>query len=204
MPAVAGVQISGVHVAMAVGGIVLAYAGLRDVNPLAALRDITSGKPPPVEPTTAGLSLTTTLSSVTETGVGAAAAGAVAAGTVGGRLVAAASKYRGDQYSQGRRWQPGWSDCSSFVGKAFKDIGITPPGASVAASYLTWSKLRRVDRPQLAAGDLCVNTGHIIMATGRDTAIGQQNERDDVQVGTPEGLMWGTGTFVCLRYVGGP
>ena len=199
MPAsVGGYQISGVHVALAVGGVVLAYAGLRDTNPLAALRDITSGRPAGVSASTAGLMLAPADASATS-GVGAAIAGASA--TAGGNaLVAAAQRHRGERYSQGMRWSPGFSDCSSFVGKSFRDIGITPPGASLAASYLTWSKLARVDRAQLSPGDLCVNTGHIIIATGPNSAIGQENARDNVQTGTPEGLMWGTGTFVCLRY----
>lgn len=192
MPSVGGTQISGVHVALAVGGIVLVYAGLRDTNPLAALRDLTSGKPPPVGDTSANLAVTPGLVSSTVPG---AIAGAGAAA-----LISAAQRHAGEKYSQALRWQPGYSDCSSFVGKAFKDIGITPPGASLAASYLTWSKLRRVDRAQLAGGDLCVNTGHIVLATGHNSAIGQENSRDNVQTGTPEGLMWGTGSFVCLRY----
>lgn len=194
----AGYQISGVHVALAVGGVVLAYAGLKGTNPLAALRDITSGKPAGVPAATAGLAVAPTDASVAG-GVGAAITGA--AGVAGGNaLVAAANKHRGERYSQALRWQPGYSDCSSFVGKSFRDIGITPPGPSLAISYLTWPKLGRVERTQLAPGDLCVNTGHIIIATGRDSAIGQENARDNVQTGTPENLMWGSGSFVCLRY----
>lgn len=203
MPAsVGGVQISGVHVALAVGGIVLAYAGLRDTNPLAALRDLTSGAPPPVAPTTAGLSFLPQASTAATDSAGAAIAGATGAAG-GAALVAAAQRHRGERYSQTLRWTPGYSDCSSFVGKSFKDIGITPPGMSVTASYLTWSKLHRVDRAGLAAGDLCANTGHIIIATGPNSAIGQQNSRDNVRTGTPEQLMWGTGSFVCLRYAWG-
>lgn len=195
MPSIGGVQISGVHVALAVGGIVFVYAGLRDTNPLAALRDITSGKPPAVEPTSAGLTVGAGGGGI----VGSAVPGAIA-GAGAYALISAAQKHAGERYSQSMRWQPGYSDCSSFVGKSFRDIGITPPGVSVAASYLTWSKLHRIDRAQLAAGDLCANTGHIILATGHDSAIGQQNSRDNVQTGRPENLMWGTGTFVCLRY----
>ena len=40
---------------------------------------------------------------------------------------------------------------------------------------------------------------HIIIATGGGQAIGQQNPNQNVQRGTIENLMWGTGPFVCLR-----
>ncbi|WP_452635155.1 hypothetical protein, partial [Priestia megaterium] len=43
-----GGQISSLHLAIAAGGGVLLYAALRDVSPLQALKDVTSGAPPAV------------------------------------------------------------------------------------------------------------------------------------------------------------
>ena len=49
--------ISGVGLAMATGGALIAYAGFRGVNPLQALKDVASGNPPAVESKSAGLKL---------------------------------------------------------------------------------------------------------------------------------------------------
>lgn len=185
--------LSGVAVGVTAAGGVLMYAGLRGVSPAQALKDVLSGKPPAVPKGNIVGAVGGALHPGTTGGGGSA---------VGGRLVTAAYTHAGERYSQARRWQKGYSDCSSFVGKSFKDIGITPPGPSVTWAYQTWSKLRKINRSQLAAGDLCGNFTHIIMATGNNSAIGQQNDRENVQTGTPEGLMSGTGSFICMRYVG--
>ncbi len=126
-----------------------------------------------------------------------------AAGTGLPQLVGAVRQFRADRYSQLKRWQQGFSDCSSFVGKGLKALGITPPGASTTVDYLAWSALRKIPESALQAGDLVVNTAHMIVATGPGTGIGQQNGRRNVQEGTIADLMAGTGTYVCLRYTGG-
>jgi hypothetical protein len=189
---------------MALGGItagaVLVYAGLRGVNPLAGLREIVSGRPGAVSTAPA---FTTTAA----TGAGSVAGDALgvvgstigAGGGQGAALVVAAQQFAGDRYSQARRWQDGYSDCSSFVGKAFKAIGIAPPPLSVTTTYLAWTRAVKIPRAQLQGGDLCVNTAHMVLAAGANSAIGQENPRDNVQRGTPEQLM-GTSDFVCLRY----
>lgn len=189
--------VSGTAVATIVAGVVLTYAGFRGVNPLAALRDVAGGKPPPIPEGHSDLD-----TGIAASGVGAAIAGAsvyAGASPYGPALVAAAMKHAGERYSQTRRWQAGYSDCSSFVGKSLRDIGITPPPLSLAASYVTWNKLARVDRKNVSVGDLVANTSHIIISTGGGQAIGQQNSNQNVQRGTIESLMWGTGPFICLR-----
>lgn len=195
--------ISGPAVAMATAGAFLVYVGVRNVPILAGLREITNGSLPaarnkPNDATRSALAALFTGS--TGTGVVAAADTTGASGGAFPALVGAVQQFAGDHYSQARRWDPGFSDCSSFVGKGLKSLGITPPGISVTGSYLTWGQLRKVDRSQLAAGDLCVNSGHMIVATGNGSAIGQQNSRSNVRTGTPEELM--PGSFVCLRYTG--
>lgn len=187
--------VSGTGVALATAGGVLLYAGLSGQSPLTALRSIASGKPAPLSRTAAvDVALSTA-------GAGAATAGAGAAGASQSALVAAAMNYAGDLYSQAKRWQPGYSDCSSFVGKAFLALGITPPGASVTGSYLAWAACVKIPAAQVAAGDLICNANHIVIATGNLTAIGQENPTINVQQGTIADLMFGTGAWVALRYV---
>jgi cell wall-associated NlpC family hydrolase len=194
-------QISGTAVAVATAGAVLIYAGFRGLNPLQAVREVASGRLSPLPETSAGLDTSaaapTGIVSAATSGVGAAATQSV----VGGRLVAEAMKNAGDRYSMLRRWSPGYSDCSSFVGKALRQMGITPPAASVTGSYLAWGGARKIDRSSVAIGDLIVNTNHMIIATSNTDGIGQQNSRDNVKTGKIESLMWGTGTFTCLRIV---
>jgi cell wall-associated NlpC family hydrolase len=198
--------ISGTAVAMTTAGALMVYIGLKNLTPLDAMREISKGKlpkgAPPKKTGTAAQSAAKILfSDPGGGGVVPAVAGGAAAGPLP-TLVTAAQRYAGDQYSQSRRWDPGFSDCSSFVGKSLKDIGIDPPGASITTSYLAWSALSKVDRSQVGAGDLIVNTGHIIIAMDNSTGIGQQNSRRNVQTGRIEDLMSGLG-FVCLRYTGG-
>lgn len=193
-----GGGVSGVGVATIAGGVLLIYSGVQGVTPVAALKQVLSGGPLPLP--TGGTLLDTTVS-----GVGGAVADATNTylsinGAGGVKLVAAVQQFRNDRYSQARRWEQGFSDCSSFVGKGFKALGIKPPGLSVTGNYLVWGALSKVPRDQVVAGDLCVNLNHMIIATSRTEGIGQENSRDNVQTGSIENLMSGTGSFVCLRY----
>lgn len=185
-------EIPGLAVAVATAGAVMVYAGLRGTSVVQALRDVVSGAPPAVPTRSAGLDDT------------AAPQGVVSSGPViiGARLVAEAMKNKGDRYSQARRWEPGYSDCSSFVGKALKQMGLTPPGASITWNYLAWSDAFKVDRSKVVAGDLAVNATHMVLITSATHAIGQQNPSVNVQEDTIEHLMAGTGSFVCLRLRG--
>lgn len=192
--------ISGTGVAMATAGGVLVYAGLKHESPLAALREIMSGHPSPVASSSAY--------QATQSSDAGASAAYVPSGDPapsGGalpQLVNAAYTFQGDKYSQARRWQNGYSDCSSFVGKAFRAIGITPPGASTTASYLSWGMLTKIPMGSVGAGDLLCNATHVVIAINGSTAIGQENPRVNVQVGPISSLMAGTGAYVALRYTG--
>lgn len=117
-------------------------------------------------------------------------------------LVEAVQQFRGDKYSQGRRWQHGYSDCSSFVGKGMKALGQNP-GASTTLTYLASSHWNTISKSQAGAGDIAVNAVHMVLVTGANTAIGQENPRRNVQTGTISGLMTGTGPYVIKRYEGG-
>lgn len=190
--------ISGVGLAVATAGGLLVYAGFRNINPIAALREIASGNPQAIQSSTANLA------GIFDSG-GATSGlvplpGDATAANSSSPLVRAAYSFRGDKYSQAKRWQNGYSDCSSFVGKSLKKIGITPPGGSVTGSYLaspSWTKISRTDA---RAGDIAVNTSHMAIFSSNVNGIGQQNSRRNVQMDTMANLMSGTGSYTCLRY----
>lgn len=118
------------------------------------------------------------------------------------QLVQAVQPYIGDSYSQAQRWVPGFSDCSSFLGKGLKALGITPPGNSVTTDYLSDPNWQTIPTGQMAAGDIAVNSDHVIIITGPGTAIGQENPSSNVKTGSVDSLMSGTGSYVIRRYVG--
>jgi cell wall-associated NlpC family hydrolase len=188
--------ISGVAVAVGTVGTLLVYAGMKGTNPVQALKDISSGKP-------AGVSKTGTSS-----GDGMIL-GEVPTNTAGGAvsptpitssaLVEAALSFRSDKYSQAKRWQSGYSDCSSFVGKALKKLGITPPGSSVTGSYLSWNALTNIPKSQIQAGDFLCGSAHIAIAVSADEAIGQQNTRRNVQIDSIKNIMFGQ-SWVARRF----
>lgn len=118
------------------------------------------------------------------------------------QLVQAEMQNVNDHYSESQRWSPGFSDCSSFVGKALKSIGITPPGSSVTTDYLLSPDWTLISRSDIQTGDICVNATHMVTALDNATAIGQQNPSRNVATGPIDDMMAGTGSFVCKRYVG--
>lgn len=182
--------VSGVAVAVATGGALLVYAGYRGTSPVGALREVSGGRPTPVSSTG-----TTTAST-------SALTGATLAGGTHPEIAQAALNHRGEVYSQADRWADGKSDCSSFVGKALKDVGITPPGASVTMSYRTWRSLTTISRAEIGAGDLLCGTGHIAIALNSEQAIGQQRPGVNVKVGAINDLMFGQNGWVPRRYTG--
>lgn len=194
--------IPGRAVAVATAGAFLVFVGIRDIPVLDGLRELTRGRLPEARNKPTGETTRAILAGL-DTSSSTGSSGGSGTAVTGGSLPAlvnAVTRYSGDKYSQSKRWQPGYSDCSSFVGKGLKDIGITPPGVSVTGSYLTWRQLKQIPREQLAAGDLCVNGGHMVVAVSNSEAIGQQNGRTNVRRGTPEQLM--PGPFTSFRYVG--
>jgi cell wall-associated NlpC family hydrolase len=200
----AGGGISGTAVAMAAAGGVLIYAGFQNSDPIKALRSLATGKADELTATQSSWANDPTRIGQGALGLGGgggvAQAGYGGSG-VGAQLVAAAMRHRDEKYSQPRRWQAGYSDCSSFVGKALKDIGITPPGASTTYSYLSWRQLRTVPRSEIQTGDILVSSGHAAIALDGTRAIGQQNGRQNVRIDTITNIMWGQ-NWVARRYVG--
>jgi hypothetical protein len=197
-----GGGVPGIAVGMAGAAALLIYAGFQGTDPLTALRDVATGKPKGLKAKSgAHTSLYEGIGGSGGTGGGAAQASLTGISGPHPEFVTAVSAYINDQYSQKRRWQPGYSDCSSIVGKALKDLGITPPGASTTFDYLAWRKLKPIPKSQIGAGDFLVSSGHMVTAITATTAIGQQNGNDDVQIGPISRLMWGQ-SWVALRYTG--
>jgi hypothetical protein len=167
--------------AAAVGG-VLVYAGFAGVSPAAALRSISTGRPaaPGTQPVL-----------LAGTDLGIVAAG-VAGNALRSQVVAAAGKYMGDRYSQLRRRQPGWSDCSSFVDKCLRDAGIKPPYDPWANTtlYLMSPEWRTIPAAAVLPGDIAVAVGHMVLITaaGAAMAVGQENPRINVRTGPPGSL----------------
>lgn len=185
--------ISGVAVAVASVGGVLVYAGFRGVSPIQALRDVSSGNPPPVTSKPLGAPDT----SITHGGDGQRAS-----------VVAAAQKYVGDSYNQARRRQAGYSDCSSFVDKALKDAGIDPPFNEWAntANYRMSPQWKTIQKNAALPGDIAISAGHMVLVTGQggSSAIGQQRPGVNVKTGSVSSL-FGKGTnYVYKTYTGYP
>lgn len=197
--------ISGVGLAMATGGALLAYAGFTGKNPMQALKDVASGKPGAVESKSANLSrsVSTATGALTE---GELAEGGLSPAELAGssEVVRAAYAFVDDKYSQAKRWQAGYSDCSSFVGKAYNKIGIAPPGPSTTWSYLGSPRWKKIPRSEAKAGDLAVTQAHMAIFTSNSMGIGQQNPRRNVATGKMSDVMYPEGnSFTTLRYVGG-
>jgi hypothetical protein len=183
--------ISGTAVAVATFGAVLVYAGLRGVSPLQALRDAASGKPPAVESRSTQLPIISQSS-----GFGDAKRSSV---------VAAAQKYVGDTYSQLKRREPGYSDCSSFVDKALRDAGIDPPFGPWAntANFRMSPEWKTVPASQVWPGDIALSAAHMVLVTARGgtTGIGQQRPGVNVRTGTMATL-FGSQRYVFKTWTG--
>lgn len=203
----AGSGVSGVAAGMAGVAALLVYAGFRGENPLEALREVATGKPKGLTDQTAAHEALWEGSSASGgtsgSGGGAAQASLTGVSVVGPHpeFVTAAGHYAGDTYNQLKRWQAGYSDCSSFVGKALKDCGVTPPGASTTSSYLSWRKAKPIAKSEIGAGDFLVSSGHMALAINNGMAIGQQRQGVNVKVGPISQIMWGQ-SWVALRYSG--
>ena len=188
--------ISGTALAVAAAGGIVAYAGFRGVSPLEALRSISTGQPMPVasqsEPINpSGASIFG--------GIGQTIAGA----GLRAQVVSATSRYLGDKYSQLRRTQPGYSDCSSFVDKALKSAGIMPPGGSWAntTNFIAAKDWTTIPMSETHPGDIGVAVGHMVLVTGSGgaSAIGQENSRVNVRTG-PARSLFSTAELATLRF----
>lgn len=188
---------AGTVLLVAAGG-VLVYAGFTSQNPLAALKNVSSGKPTPVR-NQSGVVAT----SFTSSNSGQVTYATVGAGGGLSSLPRACSQFAADRYSQVHRWDDGYSDCSSFVGKGLKLLGVKPPSGSTTTTYLASKDWKKIPSTSVQAGDLAISLNHVVVCLGNGQAIGQQNSRVNVQTGRVEDLMIGNKPFIYLRYMPG-
>jgi len=197
----AGTGISGLSVAVITAGGVLIYAGIRGVTPLQALRDVSSGKPTPIP-------------NVSPQVTGGNVAQSLQFSTVGRAALAAADRFMNDEYSQARRTQEGYSDCSSFVCKAFHAVGVAKPDGRMewpnTSAFAIGPAWKTIPQAQASPGDIAVVpagalAGHMTFVTnaGGTEGLGQQNPTSDVRAGSIAELFSGvTGKIVFRTYVG--
>jgi hypothetical protein len=177
-------------------GTVLVYAGFRGVSPLTVFKEVSSGKLSPV------------VGKPTPAPAGSGGGGGTASGFGDGRrasVVSAAQKYVRDQYSQAKRTQPGFSDCSSFVDKALKDAGIAPPLNPWAntALYRISPEWKTIPAAQVQPGDIAISAAHMVLITaaGGTAGIGQQRTNVNVRTGNMATL-FGSQSYVFKTYTG--
>lgn len=194
--------ISGFGIATATAGALLVYAGIRNVTPLQALREaVGAGRLPGGSSSTSG-AVEKAEQALQQPPGAYVGSGIIAVGSGPfPQLVQAVQPFMSDQYSQARRWQDGYSDCSSFIGKGLKRLGIDP-GISTTISMLADKRWKRIPRESAGAGDIAINQAHVVLFTAPNRAVGQENPSRDVQSGTPEELMTGSGSWVVMRWAG--
>jgi hypothetical protein len=120
--------------------------------------------------------------------------------SIGAQVLSALGKYQTDQYSQAKRSQPGFSDCSSWIGKGLRDVGVKVPGGlPITTFYMVWTGLVTIPKNEIQLGDILVSPTHMAIATGPTTAVGQQNSTDNVKADTISNIMFGT-TWIARRF----
>ncbi len=171
--------VSGLGLFVSLGGLMLAYSGVKDVGLVDMLRSLAQGAGLPA---VAGPKVTT----VSFTGAGAyepAGAGEPQAagadqepdvpGLSGGahpEVAAAAARYLGWPYRWGGEDPAGGLDCSGLVYRAILDAtGQRAPLGSLGQSV--WSGFRRINRGEVGAGDVCWWPGHVVVATSNTECI---------------------------------
>lgn len=183
-------KISGVAIAVTTAGMLLAYAGYRGKSPKDVFRELSTGSAPGV-----AHEASYSPSGSSAGGFGGSVTGGIAhaSSSHGSALVSALVRYKGDEYSQSLRAQTGFSDCSSFVGKGLRDIGIKVPGGlPITSFYMVWTGLTTVSKSDIQSGDLLCAPTHMAVAIGGGMAVGQQNSDDDVKVDSISNIMYGT------------
>ena len=80
-------------------------------------------------------------------------------------FIAAAMRYKGDKYSQPKRLQKGFSDCSSLIQKALNDINLnTRKDVTVTTHRMGIegdSRFRQIPKSQIQRGDILWGGGYV-------------------------------------------
>jgi cell wall-associated NlpC family hydrolase len=160
--------ISGVGVAMAGAGGLLAYAAFTNKTIPDALRSVMKGDitpvtggvtvSPPADPPAAGGSKYESSSNL----------GAVfdsSRDSAGSALGSAAAKYRGRPYAWGKTFSTPTEggDCSGLIYRAYHDLGYNTPRLT-SGGYLVWTAMGRAPNNVPAPGDILWYPGHVAIA----------------------------------------
>ena len=74
------------------------------------------------------------------------------------QFIDAAMKYKGDKYSQPRRLEPGFSDCSSLIEKALNDLNLNTRKKVTVTTHRMGiegdSRFRLIPKSQMRRGDI--------------------------------------------------
>lgn len=186
--------IPGVAVGMVSTGALLVYAGLRDVTPLAALREVAAGRAPGVSRAPSPTAVSIAQQS------GGAGSTAPSVLTSGSALVGAARRYVGGRYRFGGTDPATGLDCSALVQRAFRDIGV-PGCPRTSGQQFVWRALARVSEAEVQSGDLVFWGGHVAIASSARAAT--IVEARNARTGVVEGPIWGRASVIGYRRYAG-
>lgn len=95
-------------------------------------------------------------------------------------MLDSAYSHLGDKYSQSKRGQKGYSDCSYFVWQSMRDAGFNVPSRAWSTSSMVSSGcFQEIPFSEVKAGDVAIKPkgrnggGHTVIALGKDKIIHQ-------------------------------
>lgn len=169
--------VSGRAVALAGAGALLVYAGLKGQNPLAAMREVLSGKPGPL-PAGKKVSL-----------AGGDWGGGSFSGVEGTSTAAPAVQVALRQVGKPYLWGgtgPDRFDCSGLIYYAYVQAGVgTPPRTSYG--YPVSPKFRKIGRAEVGAGDVLWKPGHVALAISNSQLVEAPHAGTVVRTGGIDG-----------------
>ncbi len=197
------VGVSGIGVMMTSFGAILAYAAFTDQNPIEALKSIASGNPLAVSNIGKSYGRLVPIDRTSSSDVDELIDSLPGATASFPELVSGVSKYTHDIYSQSKRHQTGYSDCSSWVAKGMRAAGYDPPNPDTTYGFLRSKMWKKVSAKNAKKGDIVINSTHMVVYLGNGRGIGQQRTGVNVKTDAISNLFVGTGGgYVYLRYVG--
>ncbi|WP_433478145.1 NlpC/P60 family protein [Spirillospora sp. CA-142024] len=163
-----GKDINGVGVGIAAAGLVLTWAGFRNVSPIEAFKQLVMGKAPEANPKPAFQPVTFSGSSGTVGGPGLQTIG-----SGGGSVLAMAQQVAGSPAGRSRYcWGGGHTsspcsakcfDCSGYASCVLNRLGLLK-GSMTTLGFLAWKGAVTVPFSQRQPGDLLVTTTHMGIA----------------------------------------
>lgn len=182
--------ISGTGIALATGGALLIYAGIRNAKLVDALRAAAAGQPVAEGPS-GGIGVQFGADPGTSAPPASSGTVTTAAGGLGAQIAAGVRKYIGVPYVFGGANPSVGFDCSGLATWLLHhDLGLNLPSNThtVAAQFLVWGGATTIPRAQCAAGDLVCWVGHIGIAIDKDNMIAAPHAGATVR----ESRIWST------------